>query len=90
MADLIWSEAKLQQMIDLLNRVITKLESKLEDFDKNYEVVKRNWSGTEFQKADVKLLEIRKTLQRAIDDNKQQRQFLMEKNNNFHGIVSGL
>ena len=90
MADLIWSESKLTNMISLLDSVIAKLEEKLDTFDKNHEVIKRNWSGDEFNKAEPKLLEIRKSLVRAIDDNKQQRQYLVEKNNNFHGIVTGL
>ena len=90
MSDLIWSEAKLTNMISLLDRVIAKLEEELETFEKNYEVIRRNWSGDEFNKAEVKLLEIRKTLEKAINDQRQQRNYLQEKNNNFHGIVTGL
>jgi len=90
MSDLIWSEAKLSNMISLLDRVIAKLEGELETFEKNFEVVRRNWSGDEYNKAEVKLLEIRKTLEKAISDQRQQKNYLVEKNNNFHGIVSGL
>ena len=90
MADLVWSEAKLNNMISLVDRVIAKLESELETFERNFDVIRRNWQGDEYNKAEVKLLEIRKTLETAISDQKQQRQYLVEKNNNFHGIVSGL
>lgn len=90
MSDLIWSEAKLTNMISMLDRVVANLEGELENFEKNYEVIRRNWSGDEFNKAEVKLLEIRKTLETAISDQKRQRNYLVEKNSNFHDIVSGL
>ena len=90
MSELIWSEAKLTNMISLLDRVIAKLEGEVDTFEKNYEIIRRNWAGDEFNKADVKLLEIRKTLITAINDQKQQRNYLIEKNNNFHNIVTGL
>ncbi|MBQ8891589.1 MAG: hypothetical protein IJ068_01845 [Bacilli bacterium] len=90
MADLVWSEARLSQMTERLNQNIRKIEEELETFEKNYEIIKRNWAGDEFNKADPKLLEIRKTLQTAIEDNRKQMQYLSEKNSNFHGIVSGL
>ena len=90
MSELIWSEAKLTNMISLLDRVIANLEGELETFEKNHDVIKRNWSGDEFNKAEVKFLEIRKTLETAINDQKKQRNYLVEKNNNFHGIVTGL
>ena len=43
--------------------------------DKNFEVVKRNWSGSEFQKAEPKLLQIGKTIDRALADQRQQRNY---------------
>lgn len=90
MSELIWSEAKLTNMISLLDRVIAKLEGEREQFGKLRDIVRRNWSGNEFNKADQKFEEIDKTLDVAITDQKKQRNYLIEKNNNFHGIVTGL
>ena len=54
------------------------------------EIVKRNWSGDEYSKAEPKLLEIRKTLETAISDLRTQRNFLDNKNQDFANQVSGL
>ena len=90
MADLIWSEAKLEQTTQRLSQNLKKLEEERECFRKEFEVIKKNWFGDEFNKAEPKLLEIEKTLNRAIEDNQKQMQYLSEKNSNFRGIVSGL
>ena len=90
MSDFVWSEAKMGQTTGRLQQNVRKIDEHIDTFDKNFEVIKRNWSGDEFNKAEPKLLEIRKTLQTAKEDNEKQLQYLAEKNSNFHGIATGL
>lgn len=90
MADLIWNESKLRQMIERLNQIIIKLEEKLETFNKNFDIIRRNWSGDEYNKAEQRLLAVKKSLETVLDDERRQKLYLTEKNNSFHDIVSGL
>lgn len=90
MADLVYNQAKFEDQIRRLDQNIRKLESELETFNQNYDVVKRNWSGDEFNKAEPKLLEIRKTLETALNDARTQKNYLEGKNADFASQVSGL
>lgn len=90
MADLVYNQAKFTENVNQLESVIKKLEGHLESFNQFYEVIRRNWSGTEFNKADVKLGEVRKTLETALEDNRKQKRYLEQKNNEFSEQVSGL
>ena len=90
MADLVYNQAKFDEQIRRIDQNIKKLESEREEFHRNYDIVKRNWSGDEFNKADVKLMEIDKTLNMAIEDQKKQRNYLEGKNQDFASQVSGL
>lgn len=90
MADIIYNQAKLEEVTNELQGQIKKLTEELETFNQNYEVVKANWSGSEFEKADVKLKEIKSTLETAIADNKQQLVYLKQKNADFAEANSGL
>ena len=90
MEDLVYNENKLSETTDNLDNNIRKLREELETFNTNYEVVKANWSGSEFNKANEKLLEIKKTLETAIADNEQQLVYLKQKNADFAEVNSGL
>lgn len=90
MADLVYSEARFDELIARLDQNIRKIEGELEAFEQNYQVIKANWSGSEFEKADQKLLEIKKTLETALTDNKTQKTFLESKNADFARQTSGL
>ena len=90
MADLVYNENKLSETTDNLDNNIRKLREELETFNTNYEVVRANWSGSEFNKANEKLLEIKKTLETAIADNEQQLVYLKQKNADFAEVNSGL
>ena len=90
MADLVYSEARFDELINRLDQNIRKIEGELETFEQNYQVVKANWSGSEFEKADQKLLEIKKTLETALSDNRTQKAFLERKNSDFASQTSGL
>lgn len=90
MADLVYSQAKFDELLLRINQNISKIESELEQFEENFQIIKANWSGTEYEKAEVKLLEIKKTLETALSDCKTQKNFLESKNNDFASQVSGL
>ena len=89
MADLVYDQAKFDELIRRIDENINKLESEKESFERNYEIVKRNWSGTEFNIANEKLLEIQKTLDKSLEDQRKQRQYLDQKNYKFASRVSG-
>ena len=89
MADLVYIQARFNELLGRINSNINKLESELETFNRNYETVKRNWSGTEFEKAEPKFTEMRETLERALADSRQQKKFLEEKNNDFANARAG-
>ena len=90
MADLVYNQARMTENINNLENNVAKLREELETFNTNYDVVKANWSGSEFNKADEKLLEIKKTLETAISDNEQQLVYLKQKNADFAEVNSGL
>ena len=89
MGDLNYNENKLSETTDNLDNNIRKLREELETFNTNYEVVRANWSGDEFNKASEKLLEIKKTLETAIADNEQQLRYLKQKNADFAEVRAG-
>lgn len=90
MDDLIHNQNNLNDVINNLNSCISKLESELNTFNSEVEVIKRNWSGTEFEKANVRLGEIKETLERAIADNREQVKYYENQNNDFTSIQTGL
>ena len=90
MADLVYDQAKMAETTNNLENNLKKLREELETFNTNYEVVRANWSGDEFNKANDKLLEIKKTLETAIADNEQQLVYLKQKNDEFARANSGL
>lgn len=83
MSDLFYNQSNFENQIASLQQNIAELEGELEVFNTNFETIKANWSGTEFEKAKEKLMEIGKTLEDAINNNKQQLKFLNEKNSRF-------
>lgn len=89
MADLIYSQAKFDDLLNTINSNTAKLESELETFNREYEVIKRNWSGSEFDKADLKFQEMKSTIERALSDSRQQKTFLEEKNTSFANTRAG-
>ena len=89
MADLIYDQAKFDELIRRIDENIRKLESQKESFEREYEIVKKNWSGTEFNTANEKLLEIEKTLNKSLEDQKRQRNYLSQKNSKFARPASG-
>ena len=90
MTELNYNEEKLTETTNNLDNNIRKLREELDTFNTNYEVVRANWSGSEFNKANEKLLEIKKTLETAIADNEQQKEYLERKNDEFARANSGL
>lgn len=90
MADLVYNQARLAEITNRLNTNLRKLQEELETFNSNYEVIKANWSGSEFERASEKLLEIRKSLETAIADNNRQLAYLDQKNADFAEVNSGL
>ena len=56
-------------------KYITKIEGELETFERNFQIIRANWSGTEFDKAAPKLLEIKTTLERALNDQRSQKNY---------------
>ena len=90
MDDLMHNQAKFSNTILELRGCITKLENELASFNHNYNVIKRNWSGTEFDKATLKLEEIKNTLEKAITDNNNQIKYYENQNDDFASIHTGL
>ena len=90
MADLVYNQARMTENINNLENNVAKLREELETFNTNYEVVRANWSGDEFDKADEKLKKIKETLETAIADNEQQLVYLKQKNADFAEVNSGL
>ena len=90
MADIVYNQAKLEEVTNELEGQVKKLQEELEAFNQNYDVVKANWSGSEFETANVKLQEIKTTLETAIADNQQQITYLKQKNADFARATSGL
>jgi len=89
MADLVYDQAKFDELIRRLDENISKLESEKESFEREYEKVKKNWSGTEFNSANENLLEMEKTLNNSIEAQKKQRNYLYQKNFKFSKQTSG-
>lgn len=89
MPDLYYNSAKFDELDSRLDANIAKIKQELDEFDRNFELVKKNWSGTEFEKAKPKLLLIKKTIQRALDDQIAQKKYLERKNQDFASRKSG-
>ena len=89
MADLVYDQEKFETQLRRIDQNIKKLESEKETYEQNMEVVRKNWSGDEFNKAEPKLMEIGKTLDKAIEDQKTQKAFLEQKNSQFANQLSG-
>ncbi|MBR3661164.1 MAG: hypothetical protein IKN63_04645 [Bacilli bacterium] len=90
MADLVYNQSNFVNQISRLDQNMEKISQELETFIENFNVIKSNWSGSEYQKAEPKLMQIRTTLQTALDDCRTQRNFLESKNQDFASQVSGL
>ena len=90
MADLVYNQARFNELNSRLDANIRKIEGELENFERNFQIVKANWSGTEFDKAEPKLLEIKTTLERALADQRAQKTYLERKNQDFASQVSGI
>lgn len=90
MADLSYNQSNFNELISRLDANIKKIEGEIETFNQNFDVIKANWSGDEFDKAEPKLMEIKTTLEKALNDQKSQKNYLETKNSDFAGIVSGL
>ena len=83
MADLVYNQAKMAETINNLENNLKKLREELDTFNTNYEVVRTNWSGDDFDKADEKLKKIKETLETAIADNERQKEYLAGQNDEF-------
>ncbi len=89
MADLVYDQAKFDELIRRIEENIKKLEGEKAEFEKNYDIIKRNWSGTEFNIQNEKLLEIGRSIDKAISDQRTQKNYLDQKNYRFASQVSG-
>ncbi len=89
MADLIYNQAKFNDQIRRIDNNIHELEGELEEFNKNFDMIRKNWAGTEYNKAEEKLMHIKKTLETALADQRKQRNYLEQKNQDFASEVSG-
>ena len=90
MSDLIYNQAKFDEQLRRIEQNIKKLESEKEAYEQNYEIVRKNWSGSEFEKANPKLVEIGKTLDKALEDQRKQKEYLERKNQDFASQMTGL
>ena len=89
MADLVYNQARMAETTNNLENNLKKLREELDTFNTNYEVVRANWSGDEFDKADEKLKKIKETLETAIADNERQLRYLKQKNADFAEVRAG-
>ena len=76
MADLVYSQRNFEDLLGRINDNIKELDNELGMFESAFEVVRKNWSGSEYAKAEVKFLEIEKTLKTVLDDQIKQRDYL--------------
>ena len=83
MADLKYNKKKFDDLSNDLDYNIGKIKNELYRFDEIYNKIKANWSGTEFEKANAKLLEMRATLERTLEDERKQKSNLDKKNDGF-------
>lgn len=87
--DFSWNGRNFEQLINDLDQNIRELMTERAEFGKYHEVVKRNWFGDEFQKAEVKLDEIDKSLDKIIKDQTTQRNDLQQRNEDFASTSTG-
>ena len=90
MADLVYNQAKFEDLLGRINQNLKKLNEEKETYNQNFEKVKSNWSGTEYEKAEPKLLEIGKAIDKAIEDLTTQKRYLEGQNQDFASQDVGL
>ena len=90
MADLVYNQAKFEDLLSRINQNLKKLNEEKESYNQNFETVRKNWSGTEYEKAEPKLLEIGETIDKAIEDLTTQKRYLEGQNQDFASQDVGL
>lgn len=79
-----YTERNFEEQLRDLNQNLGELNNEREAYQKYFDIVKKNWSGTEYtNKAEPKLLAIDTTLDRIINDLTSQKRYLEEKNQGF-------
>lgn len=90
MDDFSYSQRNFEDLLGRINNNIKELENELEMFESAFGIVRENWSGSEYAKAEVKFLEIEKTLKTVLDDQIKQRNYLAGQNDAFASQATGL
>ena len=90
MADLVYNQAKFEDLLGRIDQNLKKLNEEKESYNQNFETVRKNWSGTEYEKAEPKLLEIGETIDKAIEDLTTQKRYLEGQNQDFASQDVGL
>lgn len=90
MADLVYNQAKFEDLLGRINQNLKKLNEEKETYNQNFDTVRKNWSGTEYEKAEPKLTEIGKAIDKAIEDLTTQKRYLEGQNQDFASQDVGL
>ena len=90
MADLVYNQAKFEDLLSRINQNLEKLNEEKETYNQNFDAVRKNWSGTEYEKAEPKLTEIGTTIDKAIEDLTTQKKYLEGQNQDFASQNVGL
>lgn len=90
MADLVYSQAKFEELLRRINQNLQKLNEEKATYAENFDVVRKNWSGTEYEKAEPKLIEMGNTIDKAIEDLTTQKKYLEQQNQDFASQNVGL
>ena len=89
MADLEYNQRNFEDLLNRINNNIKNLEEEQGMFQSAFDVVRRNWSGSEYNKAEVKLLQIEKTLKEVLEGQRKQRDYLSGQNDAFASQRTG-
>ena len=84
-----YNQRNFEEQLRDLNQNLKELNYERDIYQKNFDIVKKNWSGDEYNKAEVEFIRMGNTLDKAIRDLTNQKKSLEERNSEFIRVNGG-
>lgn len=78
-----YSQSNFENQLRELVQNLKELDFERENYIRNYNIIKKNWSGNEFNKADVHFIKMKNILDTVITDLTNQKNSLEKRNQEF-------
>ena len=78
-----YSQSNFENQLRELVQNLKELDFERENYIRNYNIIKKNWSGNEFNKADVHFMKMKNILDTVITDLTNQKNSLERRNQEF-------